>query len=145
MKIVLSLMLLTCLSFNESKAQSLKENEIPVKVREAYKKKYPAAKEGKWKKQGEAFEVSQMVNKKHTVVLYDDKGKIIKSETEMKFAELPKMMTDFIVANLKGQNPSSACRITDNAGKISYAAEIDHLRYVFDDKGNFIKQEQGSD
>jgi hypothetical protein len=141
MKSVLTFLLFCCFVANVH-SQTLTATEVPAKVREAHKKKYPAAQNAKWKKVNENFEVAHLVNKKQSAVRYDNNGKLISTETETKASEVPKRMTDFLVANFKGQRPTSLHRISDNAGKISYAAEIDHMRYVFDAGGQFLEQLQ---
>src|SRR4051812_11836148 len=122
MKIFLSFFL--CLFILSSTAQTITESEVPLNIRQVHKKKYPAVKDSKWNKAGEDFEVRQLVNKKQTLLRYNNEAKIISSETEVKFLEVPKMMADFIVANFKGQTPTNVCRITDEKGANSFAAEI---------------------
>src|SRR4051812_24527505 len=114
MKTVLTLFL-SCFFLAGLHSQSLTATEVPAKVREAHKKKYPAAQNATWKKVNEGFEVSQLVNKKQNAIRYDNNGKLISSETEVKATEVPKAMTDFVVANFKGKRPSSIRRISDQA------------------------------
>src|SRR3954471_10489413 len=109
MKSVLTLFFV-CLVVAGVESQTLTATEVPVKVREAYKKKYPASQAATWKKVNEGFEVSHLVNKKQSVVRYDAVGKLVSSETEVRVSEVPKSMTDFIVANFKGKQPSSLRR-----------------------------------
>lgn len=142
MRTVLYTLLFAALGINQLPAQKLKETEVPPKVREAYKKKYPAAKDGKWEKEGINYEVELISNKKKTSIVYDEKGKLIETETSLKPSELPKGASDFIMSNFKGKNPTEASKIIDAEGKISYEVEIDHLDYIFDDKGTFLKQEE---
>jgi len=141
MKFVLSL-LLCCFFATDCYSQTLTATEVPAKVREANKKKYPATQNTKWKKVNEGFEASQLINKKQSVIRYDNNGKLISTETEVTATEVPKLMNDFIISNFKGKKPSNLHRISDPAGKISFAAEIEEMRYIFDSKGNFLEQVQ---
>ncbi len=139
MKLLLSFLM--CLFVLSSRSQAINESEVPLNIRQLNKKKYPTVKDSKWNKKGEVFEVRQSVNKKQCLVCYSKEAHIISTENEVKIVEVPKPMSDFIVTNFKGQTPTNVCKITDEKGSHSFAAEINHMRYIFDDKGGFLKQE----
>lgn len=122
-------------------AQTLKETEVPIQVKNAFKKQYPSAKVEKWEKEGANYEAEFHINKIETCAIYDSNGKFIESEIEIKESELPKEVADYIVKNLSGKKVKESAKITDAAGKVSYEAEIDNIDYIFDSNGALIKKE----
>lgn len=123
-----------------TQAQEIAEQSVPLVVRQINQKKYPAVSQRKWTKEGETYAVSQLSNKRKCLACYNKDGKLLSSETEVKISEVPKSMSDFIVANFRGKSPSYVCRITDDKSAMKYAADINMMRYIFDEKGNYLEQ-----
>jgi hypothetical protein len=124
-----------------SNAQTVKETDVPAPVKEALKKQYPMAKLEKWEKEGLNYEAEFHLHKVETCAVYDNNGKFIESEIEIKVSELPKGVADYIEKNLVGKKIKESAKITDAAGKVSYEAEIDNIDYMFDSNGILIKKE----
>ena len=128
-----------------SNAQTVKEAEVPVPVKEAFKKAYPNAKIEKWEKEGPNFEAEFKVGKIENAATYDGSGNLVKKEVEIKVSELPKAITDYINTKMKGKKAEEASKMTYADGKINFEVEVDDVDYIFDDKGNFIEKEVESD
>ncbi len=128
---------------HNANAQKVTEKDVPVKVKDAFSKKYPGAKV-QWEKEGADYEAEFDLNKIESSAVYDANGMFKELEQEIKIAELPKTVTDYCTKNYKEHKIAEASKITDAAGKIMYEAEMskgkEHFDAVFDDKGNFIKK-----
>jgi hypothetical protein len=136
------LVLMISLGVNHLRAQKLKEAEVPAPVKKAFQQHYSAVKDAKWEKEGANYEVEFDLNKAETSVLIDPNGSLLETETELKVAELPKAVSDYITNKLKGQKIKEASKIVDPKGAVRYEAEVGGVDYIFDEKGNFIKKEK---
>jgi hypothetical protein len=144
MKTTITIFILA-LGINFANAQTVKEVEVPTAVKDALKKAYPTAKLEKWEKEDANYEAEIKVGKAESSVVYDASGNIVMTEVEIKVSELPKGVTDYINANLKGKKAKEASKMTYADGKVNYEAEVDEADYLFDEKGNFIEKEVESD
>lgn len=83
---VFLLFLLVNLSF----AQKMREKDIPAAVTSAFKTKFPDATKASWEKEGTSdYEVSFKLNGKEISANFDDAGKWLETETEIKISDLP--------------------------------------------------------
>ena len=121
-------------------AQKVKETEIPVVVKEAFKKQYPKATEVKWDKENNDYEASFDLNKVDHSVLLDGAGKVLETEVEIEMNELPKGISEYLSTHYKGLTVKEAAKITDAAGVITYEAEVKGMDLLFDRTGKFIKE-----
>jgi len=75
-------------------AQTLKDSEIPSTVREAFMKKFSNAKDVKWSKESEKeFEAEFKNGSMEQAANFDEMGKWLITETEIKKSELPAAVT----------------------------------------------------
>lgn len=125
-------------------AQKVKEADVPVAVKEAFKKAYTAAKEVKWEKEEAGFEAEFEVGEMDQSVVYDASGRLIETEVEIKMEELPSAARDYVSKSYKGAKIKEATRITDARGIVTYEAEIKNKELIFDDTGKFIREEKDS-
>lgn len=143
MKTIL-IMLASVLTFGCANAQKINESEVPAKVKEAFAKKYPGAKVEEWEKENADYEAEFELNKVESSVVFDANGTFKEVEQEIKSSELPKGVTDYCIKTFVGYKLSEASKITDEAGKVMFEAEMkkgkEHFDAIFDDKGNFIKK-----
>lgn len=127
------------------KAQKMKEAEVPAAVKEAFKKQYPNAKVQKWEKEGKDFEAEFKLNKVETSVLMDASGAILETEKEIKVADLPKAITEYVTKNMPGKKIKEASGILGADGNKTYEAEIDGTGYIFNSAGTLLKKEQDTE
>lgn len=129
------------LGISLAQAQTVKEADVPGVVKQALKKQHPTAKVEKWEKEGANYEVEFQVNKIETCALYDEAGKFLESEIEIKESELPKGVAEYVSKNMSGKKIKESSKITNASGIISFEAEIDKTDYIFDANGAFLKKE----
>ena len=133
-----------CLGFTAAKAQSVKEVDVPNKVKEAFVKKYPGSKAKEWEKENADYEVEFDLNKVESSAVFTADGTFKELEQEIKLTELPKTASDYCAKNYAGWKLAEAEKITDAAGKVMFEAEMEkgkeHFDAMFDDKGNFVKK-----
>jgi hypothetical protein len=130
------------LGFSFANAQTIKEVDVPVPVKEAFKNQYPTAKVEKWEKEDSNYEVEFKVNKVETSVMFDSNGKFLSSEIEIKVSELPKGILDYVSNNFAGKKVKESSKITNADGNINYEVEIENIDYIFDSNGSLIKKEE---
>jgi hypothetical protein len=127
-------------------AQKVKYADVPAKVKEAFEKKYPGVKVEQWEKENGDYEATFDLNKIESSALFDVEGNFMELEQEIKVAELPKVIVDFLNNNYSNQKISETSKIIDSSGNIAYEAEIKEGKrefdLLFDSKGNFIKKQE---
>ena len=83
MKIIFLILNLLVLNL-QLNAQKLKSEEVPIKVREAFSKAYPAIKVEEWEKENIFYEAEFEFNKKEMSLCFDQEGNIVETEIEIK-------------------------------------------------------------
>ena len=120
--------------------QKTKEKNVPQVVKNALYQKFPNAKEVKWDKEKDSYEASFDVNQVDNSVLFSQDGKIVETEVEIKMSQLPKNALNYLKEHYKSQKIKEAAKIVTNKGVVIYEAEIQGNDVLFDENGNFIKQ-----
>ena len=127
-----------------SNAQEINEKDVPSAVKENFTKSYPDAKNVEWIKEEDGYEAEFIINKTESSATYDNDGKFKELELEIKIKELPAAASEYCTVNYADHKLSEAAKITDDAGKISFEAELtkggEHFDIIFDAEGNFIKK-----
>ena len=86
----LLLLMATCLITGYAPAQKLKENEVPAAVKDGFIKHFPDAKNVTWSKENsKEFEAEFEINDNEQSANFDDSGKWLVTETEIKKTDLP--------------------------------------------------------
>ena len=87
----------------EKDQKSLKDSEIPAPMKTAFAKAFPKATGVKWSKESAAeFEAEFKVDGKEMASNFDQSGKWIVTETEIKSSELPAAVTASLGKELPG-------------------------------------------
>lgn len=151
------------LTVNVTVAQKkVKESEVPKAVVESFYQNFKGAKVEKWEKEknGEyeaEFEIVRVnmdkANSKKEEIEssanFTSDGKLIQTETEMKVADLPKAISEYVTKNYPAYKISEAAKIVDPAGVVSYEAEVEkgkeEMDLIFDVNGVFLKKEVKND
>ena len=121
--------------------QKLSEADVPMAVKDAFKKVHKDAKEVKWEKEGANFEAEFEIGETDQSVVFDATGHLVETEVEIKVDELPSDVKDYIAKNCKDAKIKEATKITDSKGTVTYEAEIKGKDLIFDTTGKFIKEE----
>lgn len=143
MKNLLALVLLSFFALSGySQNQSV---VIPDVVKQKVAQEYPTVKDIEWEPEDGFYEASFLFNNVETSVLLDRNGRIGLVESEINASELPQSIREFSTGKLNSQPISSAYRIVNGVGAISYKIEVANNDYHFDEKGNFLRQEMDDD
>lgn len=126
-------------------AQKVPEKEVPAHVKSAFQKQFPDAKETKWEKENGNYEVGFEIKKTAYAVLIDASGNTLETEMEIGMDALPAATKDYISKNHFGKKIKEATKITDAKGAVTYEIEIKGTDLIFDNTGNFIKEEVKND
>lgn len=125
--------------------QKLSEADVPMVVKDAFKKANKDAREVKWEKEAANFEAEFEIGEVDQSVVFDATGQIIETEIEIKVDQLPSAVKDYVAKNYKDTKIKEATKITDSKGTVSYEAEIKGKDLIFDNNGKFIKEEADTD
>lgn len=86
-----------------AQAQKLKESEVPSVVKDSFAKRFPNAKEVKWSKESATeFEAEFETGKVEQSVNFDQEGKWLVTETEIKSSQLPAAVQATIAKEFSG-------------------------------------------
>lgn len=113
---------------------------VPQKVKAAFEKKHPGLK-AKWEKEDGNYEAGFMEAKLKKTVVYDPEGKQLEEEMSISAGQLPQGIKTYISEKKLGR-VKEAARITRSDGSVLFEAEINKTDYIFDSRGNYLKQEK---
>jgi hypothetical protein len=133
-----ALIIIGLISFTGLFAQTKSSKHIPTVVKNAFTKQFPTVKTVKWDKEETEFEASFDLNGLDNSVLFDAKGNVLETESEIK--EVPKEILAYVKAKYPNHKITESAKITNAKGEISYEAEVKGNDLIFDSKGNFIKE-----
>lgn len=146
MKSIILTAAVIALGVNTSFAQKMKEADVPKAVVSGFHTNYKDAKAKEWEKEGDMYEAEFDWKKMEMSATFAADGKLMETEHEIKVAELPKAVSDYVTKNYAGYKISEASKIEDaTTKKVSYEAEIqkgkEEMDLLFDADGNFISKE----
>ncbi|MGE5395602.1 MAG: PepSY-like domain-containing protein [Candidatus Saccharibacteria bacterium] len=127
-------------------ALNQKEEKIPAAAKTAFATKFPTAEKVKWsvEKPGE-FEAEFKQNGVESSVLFDDKGNLIETETEVKESDLPPAVKSLIAKDFSGYKLDEIEKAADAKGSTTYEMEAvkgkEKLEISFDSNGKLLKKE----
>lgn len=123
-------------------AQDIKASAVPAVVKEALAKKYPEATKVSWEKEKGNYEANWGGKSgEDNSVQFTPSGTFIEIVKAIAVADLPKNVGLYIKEHYNGAKIREAGKVTDAAGKTMYEAEIKGKDLVFDEAGNFIKED----
>ncbi|MBL7894677.1 MAG: PepSY-like domain-containing protein [Bacteroidia bacterium] len=142
--------------YGSSSAQEIKESEVPVAVKEAFKKQFPNVKDVDWEKEGSNYEAEfELVQvpmdgkgKKREIeksVEYTANGELIQLEEEVEVVSLPAAINEYVNKNYPGKKIKEASKITEANGTVKYEAEVEKQDLIFDANGAFLEKEATKD
>lgn len=120
-------------------AQKLLPEQVPQKVKDAFKQKYSGIK-CNWEKEGKQYEGNFKIKGVSMSVLYDSDGHLIETEEDIKITDLPVAVINYIKEKKKGYVIKEAAKITKASGTVNFEAEVNHKDLIFDAEGKFIKE-----
>lgn len=133
----------------EKNEKNEKENEmksklnVPTTVKTALSKKYPEASKVTWEKENGNYEANWGgKDGEANSVMLTPSGDFIEIVKAISISELPKSTLDYVKTHYKGEKINEAGKVTGANGKLSYEVEVHRKDVIFDENGNFIKEEK---
>jgi hypothetical protein len=140
MKQILTMLCILAITLN-ARAQNLSEADVPAGVKSKFASMFKDAGGTKWEKEDGTFEAEFEKNKMEIAVLFDASGNHLQTETEIEISSLPRGVSDYISINLPGKSIKEAAQITAANGRVTYEADMGNADYLFDAKGNFLRED----
>ena len=116
--------------------QMKKGDEVPVVVKNSFKKDYPQVKKVKWDDEHGTYEAEFKLGNKDMSVTYSSTGMKQETETSLKVTDLPKNVISY-VAQKKYGKIKEAARIVKSDGSVVYEAEVKSGDLLFNENGSF--------
>jgi len=134
----LILMLAIAGFITSSYAQNLMVSEVPAAVTKAFNKTHKNVDTVQWSKVNDSYKVSYDVKKKSMTYTYNTSGKLMLTEKEITFSELPVSVLSYVNDNYRGGPIKKSLKVTTPAGKSSYLVKLKDTDLAFDSRGKFI-------
>ncbi len=112
---------------------------VPTAAKTTFAKLYPHATGLKWDKEDGGYEASFTENRKAMSLLFDTKGQLKETETDIAVTELPATVRDYVAKQMPGKKIREAAMIVDAAGVKKYEAEVGGKDLLFSVDGKPIK------
>jgi hypothetical protein len=118
-------LMMTCLFISLTGfSQTIPAEKVPVNIKQAFEKKFPAAKDIKYELETREYEVSFKENGVQMSANFDPAGKWLETETQIKVSELPKEVTASVAKNYPGFKINAASRTETSTGGLSYETDL---------------------
>ena len=130
---------------NKEKEEKEQKSEIrvPAAARTALMNKYPTANKVTWEKENGNFEANWGgKDGEANSVLFTPAGEFLEIVESIPVNELPPSSLQYLKTHYKSAKIKEAGKVTDKHGKITYEAEVNRKDVIFDQKGNFVKEEK---
>ena len=114
---------------------------IPENVKTKFAALYPNAANTQWEMEDGNYEASFKKDDAEISVVLSAEGTVVQTETEIDVMQLPQSVKDYVASQLGGKPISSAAKIVDSSGRISYEAEVEKTDFLFDETGQFAGKE----
>ncbi len=105
-------------------AQQNDNTKAPLKIIQAFNTAHPKAQNVTWDREGKNYEANYEENSNKYSVVIDNDAQILETESEITISGLPAGVVKYISDNYNGYTLSSAAKIVNNKGIITYEAEI---------------------
>ena len=118
---------------------SQKEVAPPVSAKASFEKSFAGSSKVKWEKEGAGYEVNFVQNGQEMSAVFNSKGVLQETETEIKQSELPAAASDYVKQHYKGGKIKETAKITKANGEVNYEVNINGKDVMFDSHGKHIK------
>jgi len=118
---------------------------VPAVVKKANMEKYPESKTQKitWEKEKGNYEANWGgKDGEANSVQYTPSGQFLEIVKEIPVKDLPKGITTYAKEHYKTTKFGDVGKVLDAQGKTSYEVEIHGKDVIFDENGNFVKEEK---
>jgi hypothetical protein len=130
-----------------TQAQHLKTNEIPQKVQQGFKNKFPEVKKVKWSKENtDEFEAEYKINGIEKSSNFDKDGQWLVTETEIKSEQLPVAVMAVIKKDFSDFKIEEAEKAETASNQLFYEVTLEkkesNLEVKFSPEGKIISKEE---
>ncbi len=133
MKKTLLALLSVAIVSNSVSAQKIAAEKVPVAVTTAFKTKFPTVLKTSWEMENKTeFEANFHINGVETSANFDNTGKWLETETELKIAALPNAIQSTIKKDYAGFKINEASKIENIKNGKCFEAEIEKGEETFD-------------
>ncbi|MDB5005788.1 MAG: hypothetical protein JWP45_181 [Mucilaginibacter sp.] len=123
-------------------AQKVKSAAVPAAVKTALTAKYPEATKVTWEKEKGNFEANWGGKSGEDMsVQYTPAGSFVEQVVAISPGELPAGVATYVKLHYKGVKITEAGKVTDAKGTTMYEAEVKGKDLIFDEKGDFLKND----
>jgi hypothetical protein len=136
---------LSSTAFAQEKEGGNEHINVPAVVKKANMEKYPELKNQKvtWEKEDGNYEANWGgKDGEGNSVQYSPSGQFIEIVKAITVSQLPEKVTAYVKQHYNGAKIIEAGKVTDAKGQTFYEAEIHRRDVVFDENGNFVKEEK---
>lgn len=136
----------TILVCSYANAQKLKDSDVPAAAKKTFTQKFPAANDVKWEKEDDAsIEAEFKIGKVEYSATFDQAGKWLETESEIKKSELPQAILSAITKEFSGFKIEEAEKLETPEGKF-YEVKLEkkEISYEvqFNEAGKVLKKEK---
>lgn len=114
-------------------------DDTPAAVKAAMAKLYPTVKKVKYAKENSDFEAEFAYKGNEMSAVFDAKGMLKETETEIAVSALPASVRDYVAKQMPGKKIKEAAEIVDAKGVKTYEAEVGGKDLMFDMAGKPLK------
>jgi hypothetical protein len=123
-------------------AQDIKSKDVPVEVKKALAAKYPNATRVNWEKEKGNYEANWGGKSgEDTSVQFTPAGAFVEEVNVISVSQLPASVAVYVKAHYNSAKIKEAGKVIDASGRRMFEAEIKGKDLLFDESGNFIKQD----
>lgn len=147
-KNILSIIAIICISLT-AQAQTLRMDQVPKGVLQAFHAKYASAIQESWEQAGkDIYQVGYFYNKKSQTTRYDASGKWLETETEINFNQVPRAVSNAVSKQFDGYEIQMVSLIDGPSGDQTYEIILfkgkENYDVTFSAKGEVLKKEAGA-
>ena len=133
MKKIIYLLLIAAIMSNSAIAQKISADKVPAVVTTAFKTKFPTATKATWEIENKSeFEANFKLNGVETSANFDNAGKWLETETELKVSNLPTAIQATLKSDFAGFKINEGSKIESVKNGSGYEAEIEKGEDTFD-------------
>ena len=116
---------------------------VPQAVKDSFSQKYPVAKTVSWESENGNFEANWGgKDGEANSVTYTPSGTFIEMVEEISTKDLPKGVLSYVMEHYKNAKFGDVGKVLNAQEKTSYEVEINRKDVIFDEDGNFVKEEK---
>ncbi len=117
---------------NVANAQKISADKVPASVTSAFKAKFPTATKVSWEMEKTEYEANFKLNSEEVSANFDNIGKWMETETEIKVSALPTAIQSSLKKDFEGYKINEASKIESVKNGNCYEAEVEKGEETFD-------------